>query len=243
MPDPSNQPNPEASFHTLRLPAQFDREQWLSSARRVVSLFETGVGITNQIGGWHGTNFSAIELTLIHGRFPVSPGTGLIAPGYLYYYPALEREAPLGAEPTSARGREGAASYAWSGAKIAFVMESLGLPYGNGRYAGAIEEAINFVRAPGLGDRDARRALAAVGLDTDRVLSLVHASSNRQGILVGLHRDALSRYPMSDGDIGGRDKKLYAPSGISLNDIVGLEPMGEYELGRFEQLQALLEQK
>lgn len=217
-------------------------QEFMGTARTLVSLFERGLDERAEIFGWHGTSLEAIERTLILGSFPGSPVNHAgAAPGHLFFFPA--REGDFDSGPATAFrnfGRPGAVRYAETSAQVAYMLREFGLDFGQRENHQLMFAALDHLSGYNPEGEAVLRRLEERGVSRERMQAEAVHAYERKGVLLALSRDAVMQFDASDGDEPGWDMKLHVPSGLPLSFIAGIEPLGEREFSYFESLQQLV---
>ena len=211
--------------------------------RAFVALCERGLDNTSAIAGWHGTSLESMELLLRRGSLAASPVQHLkAAPGHLFFYAAKPEDFETSAQrELRPDGRPGACLYAESTAQFHFLMREVGLDITDSAARLRGFEAVRRISERRRTSGATQEALG-LGIQPDRVKSVLSELFERKGFLVALSKAAVERHPVSHGDIPGDDQKIFVPQGLSFDCIAGIEPLGVKEYEFFEALQRSIEQ-
>ena len=239
MPDPSQSQNHNNSLDTTA-PAR-DGQEFFTTAKHLVTLFERGLDHGEKIVGWHGTSIEALELTLLQGRLPGSAVPhGAVPPGQIYFYSKSPADFQSAPNLEQAGGKAGAMRYATGNAQAAFAIKAMGLDFRNPRNHTLVREVLEHASGFDPHGDQAIATLNSLGITRDQAFAHAHAAFERQGILLALSAEIYYQCEVTDGDAGCNDSRIVAPKGLPLACIAGIEPLGEAEYNFFTTLQKLV---
>lgn len=212
--------------------------------RQVVDLVATGSDKLSEGIGYHGTSLASLIIAMKTGHIPLGRSTGCA--GHLYFYPLAHVELQdkgifqLDADPKKADQEAYTRSswYANSLSQAAFCAALMGVdlqsPQGWTIAVGRddIECGLDIAGLELLSQHGvSRRDLSRINLALDKI---------HRGFVLVLGRTALENFPCSPGDPGEGDLKLTPPfMGLSLDHIVGIEPLSAEDFDTVEQLSGI----
>ena len=209
--------------------------------RQVADLVAIGRDKLSEGIGYHGTSLASLLIAMKTGHIPLGRSKGCA--GHLYFYPLSHVELQdkgifqLDADPKKAdqEAYTGASWYARNLSQAAFCAALMGvdLQSPQGWRVASGREAI----ADGQ-DLGGLELLSQQGV-SQRELSRINLSLDKahRGFVLVLGRSALENFPCSAGDPGEGDLKLTPPApGLSLDHIVGIEPLSAEDFDTVEQL-------
>ncbi|MFN4894762.1 MAG: hypothetical protein ACK5GN_14205 [Pseudomonadota bacterium] len=210
--------------------------------KRVVDLVAAASDKREPGIGYHGTSLAALTVAMKTGHLP--PGRSLGCAGHIYFFPlsgaSVNRDGlrPLAdsAAVADKKAFEESAGYAndLSRSAIAARILNLDLSSMEGWEISARLEAIAAKEEPELAE-----LLRAKGF-TDKFLValLCELDTVERGFVLELGKSALDKFEHSLGDRNMCDLKLTPPpEGLSLDDIVGIEPCSVEDLQTIEALE------
>ncbi len=210
------------------VPERVKTEAVKESARKVAELFESGLDREDEAIGVHGTSIEAIMYLAEHGKLP----PGARTPGEFYYYPlgkgfdAVDRAKKIYAD--------------WNVMKY-YISSKLPFKLDKGLY----EELSQFILLNGDSKEDYPKLLRMCNRHgiTERQLSAwgeEARSQGRKGVVILLSKDILKDgYKVSEDKTGSDDNeaRFSIKRGLPLKYIIGIEPVGNYEYKKLEELQ------
>lgn len=194
--------------------------------------------------GYHGTSLSALIVAMKTGHLPV--GRSLGCAGHIHFVPLSHAELhrhgvePLGDTPVESdvAGYQLASWYAQDLSRAALCAAFLGLDLNSedGWYV-----SINRDEIAAGQDLPGRELLFQQGV-TQRELTRLSSYLDKidRGFILVLGKSAVERHPYSAGDRDEGDLKLTPPpEGLSLDDIVGIEPLSEDDFDAIERCESM----
>jgi hypothetical protein len=215
-------------------------------ARFFLRLVEKGERPSDKVIGLHGTSQEAVLNALATGNFPAGP----VAPGYLFMSPLPEVLLSVKSDRTMRSylsdgeydfetQKDRSIEYARLYAQTHRFLAILGLAYTNFNDLIDVEAILSSsdgeIRKERLTADQALLNAAEVfrtrGFTVEQLVAAKNEASGRRGFLLSFSRDrVVDNYPLSCGEIGDEDIKLYVGcSGFSLRAVEGIQVLGSRE--------------
>lgn len=209
---------------------EFEKQQ---REKQIVELFQRGFQDEGNIAGYHGTSLESLQFLIQNGYLPGytrnvethfrKKNDFFFAPVGEYFPKLKELDMPR------KHALEMAQNYARQMSETYYVLQKLNLPFTDDTIFCMVQQA--------LWDGNIEGIMQVSKEPKREVTKIIKDAKNRQGIVIALSKDLftsdkLVRY---GDDIG--DLRIQLPNGLSLKDIVGIEPHGTNELKYLEKLQ------
>jgi hypothetical protein len=215
--------------------------------KRVADLVAVGRDNLADGVGYHGTSLAALMVAMKTGHLPVGRSQGCA--GHIYFMPLghaeLNRQgvAPLRDTPAESdiAAYAEASGYAKDLSRAALCAAILGLDLHSevGWYIALKRDEI--AAGQDIPGRDLLYQHRVTQRELERLTRYLDKID--RGFIIVLGRSAVERHPYSPGDPGEGDFKLTPPiEGLSLHDIVGIEPLSAEDFDTIEQLESGLRQ-
>lgn len=194
-------------------------------AKEVFQLSKIGLE-SEDIYAFHGTTIEAIQYLSQHGTMPHSQFYGRE-----FYYAQLNPKSRKEVDFDYESQLEHAEFYAeWNVWKY-YVLERIGFVPSN-------MSGFMYMEIDGQGDRLYKEFLeeaAEHGISEETIRKLIEEAQNsRKGVVVTLSKRVKKDFKETKVDTDQRS--ISAPSGLPIEYITGIEPLGEYERGILEEM-------
>ncbi len=212
---------------------EFEKQQ---RERQVAELFEVGLDDEENTAGYHGMSLETLQFLIENGHIPGysrEEVSSLVEPGDLFFVAIPERFPSFDKLIHTGRYEspdQHAAGYANDLGRDHYILKQLGLPLNESQTMTAVMEAENDPESFEL-------LLQKSGKNEAEVKKIFRDAKKRKGVVVALAKslfttDKRIRYGDDEADL-----RIQLANGLTLNDIVGIEPQGPEEFKFLEKLQ------
>ncbi len=220
----------------------------ITHIKRLMELFELGLGNTRRTIGYHGTSIESMQYLIRTGHLPGAVGENIAASpenswlpqkGDLYFYPLKSKFPGYDPDiskyfPDETHVIDSVVGYASDIAESHCFLMKLGLGLDNLEYnIGARNLMCGMFRNE---IREFKEKLISIGINNADIDQAVKEAKKRKGIILGLSTTLLRQYQPKDGDKHEGDLRFTFPKGLDYKYISGLEPLGEEEFNFFKNL-------
>ncbi len=212
---------------------EFEKQQ---REKQVVELFEMGLDDEENTAGYHGMSLETLQFLIEQGHIPGysrEEVSSLVEPGDLFFvaipecFPEFDKLIQTNRYESPDKH---AAGYANDLGKSHYILKQLGLPLNNTEIMVAVIQAED--------DQESFDLLVQKsGKKIDEIKKIFRDARKRKGIVVALSKSLFTsdkhiRYGDDEADL-----RIQLPNGLTLKDIVGIDPQGQEELKFLEKLQ------
>jgi hypothetical protein len=215
----------------------------MTYTQTVIDCFHESLSNPGKSAGYHGTSIQTVRYAILHGRIPSSsPLSVTDTPGRFYFFPNplhFPNQSRSDTICSTENPIESAKSYAKTNAFIHAVMERLRFSLDDkAQYEACFEvdsrgyydstmELIGWIR---------ENHAPVFGRFSDSALEdAINAATLQKGVILVLDLSVRDILQVCEGDVD-TDLSLDAPSGISLDLIRGIKPLGDREFDFLNRL-------